>query len=333
MWTRQKLLTKLSEVFDVDGLKPTTKETVTHDGRKVTVPIFDFAAQVRNILDDPDVMNKHNIMAGLDQNTWRPSVSAEEFENDYHAMIADKDSGYLYRMGIETHVPDDGINTNILPLPLIVHIDKSHYDLHSNLCVTPIGFTLAMFDVDTQQKIDSWRMMATIPNLSAKKGKNKKKKEGETKRNIQDMHDVLRISFSSLEESWKEGGIVWRDICGEVKILKPYIYMVIGDTVGNNELVAHYLGNNQDRCLVKDCKFSKEDLVKVPPKCSQMTYKDFFACKGDDAKIFSVLSKKISLVSKICLISRITKIWSQYYRIIMWIMHSIICLWPTNTKE
>ena len=207
-------------------------------------------------------------------------------------MIEDKDSGYLYRMGIDTHVPDLEDNTKILPLPIIVHIDKSHYDLHSNLCVTPIGFTLAMFDVDTQQKIDSWRMMATIPNLSAKKGKNKKKKDGDTKRNMQDMHNVLRISFSSLEESWKEGGIVWRDNEDVVKILKPYLYMVIGDTVGNNELVAHYLGNAQGRCLVKDCKCCKEDLVKVPPKCSQMTYKDFDECKGDDAKIFSVLSKK-----------------------------------------
>ena len=156
---------------------PMTKETETHDGRKVTVPIFDFAAQVRNLLDDPDVMNEHNIMKGLDQETWRPTLSAEEFENNYHAVIQDKDSGYLYRMGIEAHVPDHEDNTKILPLPIIVHIDKSHYDLHSNLCVTPIGFTLGMLDVDTQQKVDSWKMMATVPNLSAKKGKNKKKRE------------------------------------------------------------------------------------------------------------------------------------------------------------
>ena len=68
--------------------------------------------------------------------------------------------------------------------------------------------------------------------------------------------------------------------------------MVIGDTVGNNELVAHYLGNTQGRCLVKDCKCCKEDLVKVPPKCCQMTYKDFVACNGDDAEIFLALTKK-----------------------------------------
>ena len=106
VWSRKKLLRHLSKTFNVEGLKPTSKETVTHDGRRVTIPIFDFAAQVRNILDDPDVMNEDNIMKGLDPKTWRPKLSAEEFEGDYHAIIADKDSGYLYRMGIETHVPD-----------------------------------------------------------------------------------------------------------------------------------------------------------------------------------------------------------------------------------
>lgn len=293
VWTRKKLLKRLSDTFNTEGLRPTSKETVTHDQRKITVPVFNFSAQVRSILDDPEVMNKDNIMKGLDENTWRPKRSAEDFENDYHAVIADKDSGYLYRMGIEAHVPDHGhTKTKILPLPIIVHIDKSHYDLHSNLCVTPIGFTLAMLDVDTQQKVDSWRMMATIPNLSAKKGSNKKKVDRATQLNLQDMHNVLRIAFSSLEESWKEGGIVWHAPDGEVKILKPYIYMVIGDTVGNNELVAHYLGNTQGRCLVKDCKCCKEDLVKVPPKCCQMTYKDFVACNGDDAEIFLALTKK-----------------------------------------
>ena len=292
VWSRSKLLTHLEKTFYVKGLMPMTKEMETHDRRKVTVPIFDFAAQVRNLLDDPDVMNKDNIMKGLDQETWRPTLSAEEFEKDYHADIADKDSGYLYRMGIEAHVPDHEDNTKILPLPIIVHIDKSHYDLHSNLCVTPIGFTLGMLDIDTQQKVDSWKMMATVPNLSAKKGKNKKKKEGQTKRNIQDMHNVLRIAFSSLEKCWRRGGIVWRNIHNEAKILKPYIYMVIGDTVGNNELVAHFLGNTQGKCLVKDCKCCKDDLVKVPPKCTQMTYQDYKDCGGDDAKIFEELSKK-----------------------------------------
>ena len=60
-------------------------------------------------------------------------------------------------------------------LSLILHMDESHYDCHSHLCFTPIGVTLGLFDVDTQQKLNAWRQCATIPNLSAKKGSNRKR--------------------------------------------------------------------------------------------------------------------------------------------------------------
>ena len=89
------------------------------DGRKVSIPVFDFATNVRSILDDPNVTNVDNIMAGLDKDTWRPIVSESDHEKDIHAVIADKDSGYLYRMGIDAHVPnpDQCDPTEVVPLP------------------------------------------------------------------------------------------------------------------------------------------------------------------------------------------------------------------------
>jgi hypothetical protein len=45
VWTRKKLLKWLSDTFNTEGLRPTSKETVTHDQRKVTVPVFSFSAR------------------------------------------------------------------------------------------------------------------------------------------------------------------------------------------------------------------------------------------------------------------------------------------------
>jgi hypothetical protein len=66
------------------------------------------------------------IMAGLDKDTWRPIVTESDHEKDIHAVIADKDSGYLYRMGIDAHVPnpDQCDPTEVVPLPVIFHIDQ-----------------------------------------------------------------------------------------------------------------------------------------------------------------------------------------------------------------
>ena len=290
VWSRKSLMNKLSKVFQAEDLRPSQKETETHDGRKVTVPVFDFPTIITSILDDIDIFNENTILAGLDKSTWRPKVSAEEWGNDPHAVIGDKDTGYLYWQGIKAHCPDeeDCDPTEVLPLPLILHIDKSHYDLHGNLCVTPVGVSLAMLNSDTQQKVGAWRMLATVPNLSAKKGKNKKKTADDGRLSMEDMHNVLGLAFSSLRETYEAGGMLWRAPDGKLKILKPYIHMVIGDKVGNDELCAHFFGSNCN-CLVKDCKCTFHQLPNV---CQPVTFQDFEECEGDDYEIFRMYREK-----------------------------------------
>lgn len=73
-------------------------------------------------------------MEGLDPTTWRLITSEEEHENP-HASIGDKISGFIYRIGMDVPCPRPGEcdPTKFLPSPLILSIDKSHYDLHSHL--------------------------------------------------------------------------------------------------------------------------------------------------------------------------------------------------------
>ena len=114
-----------------------------------------FEAIVRSILDNETVNRPENLMDGLDHQTWRPIFSAEAHEKDQQAMRGDKITGYLYRIGIDTHCPgpEECNPEEIRPLLRILHVDKSHYDLHGSLAITPVGVTLGMFDVDTQQTV------------------------------------------------------------------------------------------------------------------------------------------------------------------------------------
>ena len=238
-------------------------------------------------------------MKGINPNIWRCKTPENVNERDPHADIGDKDSGFIYRMAMDAHVPgpSECNPTEVRPLPIIVHIDKSHYDLHGSLAVTPIGITLAMWDVDTQQKVRAWRQMATVPNLSAKKGKNKKKKKGAGGFTIQDQHDVYKAAFSSFKRYYDCGGLVWKDFNGNLITLKPYIQFIIGDTLGNNELCGHYLANCAN-CLTKDCKCKFGDLIKTnPPSCSPMSWHDLQQCKNRDGsfdhkKVFEKYSEK-----------------------------------------
>ncbi|MGA0862251.1 MAG: hypothetical protein ACO3P6_05110, partial [Pelagibacteraceae bacterium] len=170
IWRRTKLLNHMKEVFHLQGLEPRTDVVTLHDGRNVTVPSVDFPESMRSILNDKNVM-KH-VLSGLHPDTWRPLLTAQQHEADEEAFINDKDSGWLYRQGIELHCPDETECDPLLvrPLPVILHIDKSHSDLFGNLAVSPIQCMPAMLDVNIQQYSNAWRQIATIPNLSAGKG-------------------------------------------------------------------------------------------------------------------------------------------------------------------
>jgi hypothetical protein len=79
---------------------------------------------VRDILDDPEVIEL--ISENLDPDTWCPKQAKPIInKNDENAIIGEKDSGYLYAMGIDLHCPSDKPK-EVLPLPVILHMDATH---------------------------------------------------------------------------------------------------------------------------------------------------------------------------------------------------------------
>ena len=296
-WTRERLLKRLRKVFEMDQYQPTiVKHKMKYDNRFIDLPVFDIAVQARSLLDDKDINNEDNIMKGLDRETLRPKRSPEEISNDPHALIDDKASGYLYGLACDLHCPrPDELNADdpkVLPLPLIFHIDKSHKSLKGDLAVTPVGMTLGQLDVDTIQKTDAWRMVAVVPNLKARQGSAKKSStDDENRVKLQDQHDIFRVALSSLKEVYDQGGITWYNQKGELVILKPFVYMIIGDTVGNNELCKHFGGNN-GQCLLKDCKCKLDNLVDTPTLCKPPTYEMLKGCDGNANKIFDTYEER-----------------------------------------
>jgi hypothetical protein len=81
-----------------------------------------------------------------------------------------------------------------MPVGLIVLRDKSHTDLHSVLALTPIIFTMTMFNHASRNNKKFSRPLGYIPNLSY--GKNKADRTI-TLNKIQGKHNCLLIVFRS----------------------------------------------------------------------------------------------------------------------------------------
>jgi hypothetical protein len=94
-----------------------------------------------------------------------------------------------------------------------MHIDKSHSDLFGIHAVAPTQVMPAMLDVDIQQHSKAWRQIATIPNLTAGKGKDGKKNKNSFKK-LEGYHKVLSVALSSFTECYENGGFYWKDADG-----------------------------------------------------------------------------------------------------------------------
>ena len=278
-WTRQGVIDHLGEVFQTKDLVPVRKHVKLSDNRIVTIPVTDFGALVRDILDDPRVLA--DISPGIDPTTWRPKKSQEELHNDPDAIIGEKETGYLYEAGIKLHCPETTQSgRRVLPLPCLQHLDQTHTDLFGHLTAIPNQYCPAMVSIEGQMKNRAWRCAAFIPNLAAGKGSDGKK-TGQSITKLEDLHKCLNVAFSSFQEYYEEGGILWEDPSGEEVLLKHYLQHTNGDNKGAGELTNHY-GCWQARCLIKDCKCDKKGYTKFPSRCKVPEWSRIIQCTTAD---------------------------------------------------
>jgi hypothetical protein len=96
-----------------------------------------------------------------------------------------------------------GIGTTYMSVGLIVFGDKSHTDLHRALSLTPIIFTLTLFNHAAQNDSKFCRPIGYIPNLGYGRGTSNKNL---TRDEIQDEHSCISFDFQSFKNINKENG-------------------------------------------------------------------------------------------------------------------------------
>jgi hypothetical protein len=85
-------------------------------------------------------------------------------------------------------------NKTGMPVELIVFGEKSHTDLHGALSLTPILFTLTLFNHATQNDSKFWRPIGYIPNQGYGSGTSNKT---HTRDKIQGENSCISFAFQS----------------------------------------------------------------------------------------------------------------------------------------
>ena len=123
-----------------------------------------------------------------------------------------------------------------MPISLIVFGDKTYTDLHGALSVTPIIFTLTLFNNASRNNPAFWRPLAYIPNLTHGKAKSNKT---QPQVKVQDEHRCLALVFKSLCElnkskavsGWSSKGNLSQVWCGFISLLDILLEITRGSVI------------------------------------------------------------------------------------------------------
>jgi hypothetical protein len=110
-----------------------------------------------------------------------------------------------------------------MPVVLIVFGDKSYTDLHGALPLTPIIFTLTLFNHAAQNNSKFWRPIGYIPNLGYGRGTFNKT---QTRDKIQDEHTCISFAIQSLKNINKENGFKCV-VLGHTVLVKVWIHFLL----------------------------------------------------------------------------------------------------------
>ncbi len=177
-------------------LRPTNWYVTLHNCNPVIVPVFDMKEMLISIFTDKTLMSNTNFTEG--NNVLTGNVDNNNPWNQKYGKVHTGDAWLPTRdrFCANPHRPN-------MPVGLIVFGDKSHTDLHGIIALTPIIFTLTLFNWTSCINTRFWRPIGYIPNLSNGKGGADCKK---TSDKLQDKHKCLTCIFKSLHKIMRESG-------------------------------------------------------------------------------------------------------------------------------
>ena len=127
--------------YNVTHLQPKHQNVVLTDGVEVTMPVFDAKLMILDLITNPGTMNETNIASGY--NVFTSNVDETIPENQCYGEIH---TGNQWLPARDRYCSNNNKMVNAMPIALIIFDDKSHIDLHGSLSLTPIIFTLTLFN-------------------------------------------------------------------------------------------------------------------------------------------------------------------------------------------
>jgi hypothetical protein len=137
--SRKSFLRSIKETYRTHGRRPTNRIVRLHDNSYATVPVFDTKEMIISLSADPLLMTDSNFAKGYNVLTGEVDMN-----NPCNSKYGEVHTGDTWLPARNRYCTVTKQQT--MPVALIVFGDKSQTDLHGTLSLTPIIFTLTLFN-------------------------------------------------------------------------------------------------------------------------------------------------------------------------------------------
>ena len=276
---RKALHKQCEKAFNYSSLRPKLIEVpvTTLSTPTITMPVFDIQAVLSKMLGNPMLMQEANFAANYDIFTGKPIHDLAFEDTAYYDEIH---TGQQWPLAVDHYCSD---SANEFPCGLVVFYDKSHADRNGSLAVSPVMFTLTLFNKAARAQCKFWDILAYIPNLDSGTNKTSDSSIGldiTAAQKCQDEHICLMNAFRQFKEINDNGGFKMKVLKKEVTI-KVWVHIMVGDISGNNSLLGSY-NNHNAQSPYRDCSCSKESFIDPDAKCTMIRKADVDQMKKDN---------------------------------------------------
>jgi hypothetical protein len=251
---RAKVLSELEDRFDMHSSRFTpTIVSYLPDERPTVVYIASFADAVYSLLSDPELMNEENLSF---PDPHDPFLFAEAPHPDGRARrkpdLSELHHGSWHNDTQQARCPGP---EDVLA-PVIFYMDGVATDAFGRLGLTPLNFTLGIFNAATRAKKEAWVTIYYHPDDGAEASLHKNTTTAFHK--IQNLHRGLDAAFSEFRQITRLGGLRWDKLVygGQVHDVnfKFAVAFVIGDTEMHDKLCGKTVNRtNNAKCLCRHC--------------------------------------------------------------------------------
>ena len=257
-------------------LNPQTRNIQLPSLKKISsVTKFDVASLILSLLNDTTLTKPSNML--LEDKYFR---NPELFESlsDNEKFYGDIHTGSWFLNTFRNICnKDNGLHNDVL-CPIIMFIDGTPIDTFGNLKLDAIMFTLGIYNRDTRNKNNSWRLVGYIPDTIDEQEYNDGSLESKSKKLRQkqqrtDYHHNLHYLLQEFIDIQNSKGILWdfTDSKNQTTTirLRPTLSYIIGDALGNDKLCDRYQSYSKStKYLCRDCFCESKNLNRFDYKCT-----------------------------------------------------------------